>query len=76
MAQQIKDLALLLMWLRSLLSHGCDSWQRTSLHATGMAKKNPQKNPQKTKTKNQTKKTQNHKEPAKVGEKDGLNCIV
>ena len=40
MAQQVKDLALPLLWLRSLLWGRLDPWLRELLHAMGMAKKN------------------------------------
>ena len=43
MAQRVKDLALLLLWLGLLLWHGYDPWPQEILHAWGMAQKTPQK---------------------------------
>ena len=37
MACQIKDLALSLLWLCSLLGHGFDPWPRELPHAAGTA---------------------------------------
>ena len=38
MAHQVKDLALSLMWLWSLLWHGFDPWPGEQPYATGVAK--------------------------------------
>ena len=36
---EVKDLALSLQWLGSLLCHGFDPWSQELLHTVGMAKK-------------------------------------
>ena len=41
-AQWVKSLALLLLWLWWQLSHGFSSWPGELLHAIGMAKTNKQ----------------------------------